>query len=89
MSRINLTPKIPNHEVVVGFDPPLQTFFAQVYPPEPDDENADHAPLMFKAQWTREEVLDVIDTYAANDQKTQKVRQAILMDLDPGRVVAQ
>ena len=30
MSRHDLTPFDPGHEVIVGWDPPLQTFFAQV-----------------------------------------------------------
>ena len=31
MSRFRLNGKNPEHEIIVGWDPPLQTFFAQVW----------------------------------------------------------
>jgi len=84
MSRVKLTPKIPGYEVVVGLDKPLSTFFATVYGPEPEDPNEDHTPLIFKAQWSRFDVVEVIDEYAVDDEKTKRVREAIMLDLDPG-----
>ena len=85
MSRVKLTPKIPGYEVVVGLDNPLNTFFATVYGPEPEDPNEDHRPLVFKDRWDRFDVVKVIDEYAADDDKTKRAREAILLDLDPGK----
>lgn len=41
MSRHELEPSNPDHSVVVGWDPPLQTFFVQVKDTtkDEDDEN--------------------------------------------------
>lgn len=39
MSRHILTPKNPLHVVIVGWDPPLQTFFVQVIDGSKDEEN--------------------------------------------------
>ena len=39
MSRHNLDPLNPTHEVVVGWDRPLDTFFAQMIDTTADDES--------------------------------------------------
>lgn len=41
MSRYMLKPKDPKHEVVVGWDNPLNTYFIQVYVPEGTPEGDD------------------------------------------------
>ena len=39
MSRYRLAGYDPSLEIIVGFDPPLQTYFAQVYIPGINDED--------------------------------------------------
>ncbi|MDQ2675180.1 MAG: hypothetical protein M3Y34_00085 [Actinomycetota bacterium] len=39
MSRYTLTPRVEQHEVVVGWDPPLRQFFAQVFDARSGDDN--------------------------------------------------
>ena len=75
MSRVRLNPREPAHEVVVGLDPPLATFFAQVF--------SDGEPLEFRPSWSSRDVVEVIDRYAADDERTRAVRRAVLLDLDP------
>jgi len=45
MSRHDLTPFNPAHETVVGWDPPLRTFFAQVLDTTADEEDANYEVL--------------------------------------------
>lgn len=40
MSRHDLVPLDPAHEVVVGWDPPLRTFFAQILDAAGEDDGA-------------------------------------------------
>jgi len=39
MSRHELDPLNPVHEVTVGWDPPMETYFAQVFDTAGDEEN--------------------------------------------------
>lgn len=45
MSRHDLIPFDPDHEVVVGWDPPLRTYFAQVLDTAADEESDDFEVL--------------------------------------------
>lgn len=86
MSRIRLHSKDPERfpEIYVGLDMPLRTYFIQVYEPAPEDVTQDHEPIDFRARWTRAEVIERIERYAADNERTQDVLRAIFLDLDPG-----
>ncbi len=45
MSRHDLVPLNPSHEVVVGWDPPMGTFFAQVFDTAGDEEDGTYEVL--------------------------------------------
>ena len=89
MSRVELKPKNPDHEVIVGLDRPLDTFFILVLSPEPDDPNASHLPLEFKDRWLRSEVIEKIRQYAVDDDRTKEAVRAIFWDVDPAESVAE
>ena len=46
MSRHDLAPLNPAHEVVTGWDPPMRTFFAQVF-----DTAADEGSSAYEVLW--------------------------------------
>ncbi len=48
MSRYNLRTNDPAITAVIGWDPPLQTFFAQVERVNPDDEDDDGEMLVWE-----------------------------------------
>ncbi len=83
MSSLKLEPKDPSHDIRVGFDPPLRTFFITVFGPEPEDLNVNHDPLEFRDRWRREEVVEKIEQYAAPGAKRDAVVERIWDDLDP------
>jgi hypothetical protein len=83
MSRIPLTPKNKNHNVVVGLDRPLRTFFITVT----HGHFEDLPPIEFRARWTRLEVIDKIKHYAADTELRQSVIDAIGLDLDPAEFI--
>ena len=89
MSRVELKPKNPDHEVIVGLDRPLDTFFILVLPPEPADPNEDRIPLEFRDRWLRSEVIEKIRQYAVDDDRTKEAVRAIFLDLDPAQSVAE
>jgi hypothetical protein len=80
MSRIKLNSKNPEHEVFVGLDKPLSTFFISV---TKEDEDKEDILIEFKDFWARSEVLSKIDEYAIDDHLTKNVKRAISLDLDP------
>lgn len=84
MSRIKLTPKNPNHEVHVGLDRPLATFFILVTHKQDDDDLRDLPAIEFRARWSRGKVLEKIDQYAEDNEITRLVKEAIGFDEDPG-----
>lgn len=84
MSRIKLTPKNPNHEVHVGLDRPLATFFILVTHKQDNDDLRDLPAIEFRARWSRGEVLEKIDRYAEDNEITRLVKEAIGFDEDPG-----
>lgn len=90
MSRIRLQSKDPEQfpEIYVGLDRPLHTYFIQVYGPEPEDVTQDHEPIEFKSHWTRAQVIERIERYAADNERTQAVLRALFLDLDPGDSVS-
>lgn len=90
MSRVQIEPKDPGHEIVVGLDRPLNTFFIMVTekPADGEDEE-DSFPLEFKSRWSRAEVLERIEKYAVDSPRTQAVTEAILLDMDPSETVPE
>lgn len=83
MSRVKLTPKNPKHEVVVGLDRPLSTFFISVMHVQADDDLRDLRPIEFRDRWRRADVLDKIEQYAVDDERTRHAYRQIMLDLDP------
>lgn len=85
MSRIRLQAKEPDKfpEIYVGLDRPLHTYFIQVYGPTPEDVTQNHDPIEFRSHWTRSQVVDRIERYAADDERTKLVLKALFLDLDP------
>lgn len=45
MSRHTIPGKNPSHDVVVGWDPPLQTYFAIILDPTKDEEDKGYTVL--------------------------------------------
>jgi hypothetical protein len=89
MSRVSLKGKSDAiHEVVVGIDPPLKAYFAQVYGPEPSDPCADWEPLVWFSVATRTQVLETMKQYAdMNDPLAKRAYDYIVLDLDPQNAV--
>ena len=87
MSRVKLHPKNPEHEIVVGLDRPLNTFFISVMQVQADDDLRDLPPVEFKDRWDRGEVVEKIEQYAVDNKRTQEVISSIFMDLDPAEHV--
>ena len=78
-------------EVVVGWDPPLSCWFAQVYGPEPSDDE-EWEPFIWEFPITGKELLRIIDKYASSeDPKFEQVKASISAGVDPGskRFVAE
>lgn len=84
MSRINLKPKDPSHEVAIGLDDAFNTFFISVLP-KGDDE----MPIEWADVWDRHEVVKKIRQYAEPCERREAVIKAILSDLDPGQFVQE
>ena len=89
MSRVELHPKNPDHEVVVGLDRPLNTFFISVMQVQADDDLRDLPPVEFNDHWDRSDVVEKIREYAVDNERTQDVVSAIFMDLDPADQVPE
>ena len=83
MSRIKLTPKNPEHEVVAGLDRPLNTFFISVTRIQDEDDLEDEMPIEFKHRWHRDDVIAKIESYAEPCEKRDAVVRAIMLDTDP------
>jgi hypothetical protein len=66
VSRHQLPTKSPRHRVVVGWDPPLRTYFCQVFDLEGKEEDQPFVWLGADLkQVSMEEVLQAISPYAA------------------------
>jgi hypothetical protein len=89
MSRIKLEPKNENHEVVVGLDAPMNTFFITVTEKQDDDDLRDLDPIEFKSRWDRSEVIGKIDEYAKDTERTKQAKNAIFLDMDPAQIVTE
>jgi len=89
MSRVELHPKNTEHEVVVGLDRPLNTFFISVFVVQADDDLRDLPPVEFRDRWDRGEVIEKIEEYAVDNERTKKVVSAIFLDLDPAESVPE
>ena len=83
MSRVILESTDPTIEsVVVGIDPPLGCWFAQVYNAAPTSE--ENELRIWKDIASQSEVIEVIKKYAdLKCPRTQKVLEYVVMDLDP------
>lgn len=57
MSRHILTPKNEDHEVVVGWDPPLNTFFVHIIDTSKDEEDESYDVLWVGCRFN--EILDI------------------------------
>ena len=71
MSRHQLPTKSPRFEVFVGWDPPLQTFFAQVFDRKGDE--ADQPFIWLGADLKRvtwQEIIQAISPYAVVSLET-------------------
>jgi len=83
MSRVALKP-LPNRgvsKVIVGFDPPLRSFYLQVWTPT-DDE----CPLVNK-EGTGIEIAELAAVHAdSEDALTNSAIAAMALDMDPGFV---
>jgi len=80
MSRVGLKPKRPHREVVVGWDPPMGSYFIQVFD-GPDDESL---ITEFKDVWSHFEVVNLIVEHAEECSKRDRVISDILSGRDPG-----
>ena len=89
MSRVELQPKNPEHEIVVGLDRPLNTFFISVMQVQAEDDLRDLPPVEFRDRWDRSEVVEKIEEYAIDNAWTKEVKRAIFLDLDPAQVVPE
>ena len=89
MSRVQLEPKDPKHEIVVGLDRMLNTFFIIVTIKQADDDLEDLDPLEFKAKWSRNEILGRLEKYAVDSPRTKAVARAIFLDVDPAETVPE
>ncbi len=63
MSRHELDPLNPVHEVTVGWDLPMETYFAQVFDTEGDEENGTYEVLWIGTDFR--EVLNPASVVAA------------------------
>jgi len=89
MSQVKLHPKNPEHEITVGLDRPLNTFFISVFVIQADDDLRDLPPVEFRDRWDRGDVVEKIDEYAVANDRTEKVKRAIFLDLDPAESVPE
>jgi hypothetical protein len=89
MSRIKLEPKNENHEVVVGLDFMMNTFFIMVTEKQDDDDLRDLDPIEFKSRWDRSEVIGKIEKYAKDTERTRQAKKAIFLDMDPEQLVTE
>ena len=80
MSRISLpgnNPKI--YEVVVGYDPPMQCYFAQVYLKDQEE------PAVWEVQASQAQALKVLEDYAdMTNARAKDAYNKIEGDFDPG-----
>ena len=86
MSRVELKPKDPKHEVIVGLDKQVSCFFITVSLVHDEDGMG---PIVFKNRWEREDVVSNIEKYAADTPRRKDVIGAIWLDLDPAEYVKQ
>jgi hypothetical protein len=75
MSRHDLEPNgsYPDHSIVVGWDPPLGTFFAQVKDTTKDEDDEAYMPVWegyrlgeFTGEEGAEEVLGIVERYTSD-----------------------
>ena len=81
MSRHFVTPRNPRHEVIVGWDAPLDTYFVQVFDTGVDD-TAIEAPVAMVGQTLSEvhcvdSILQVVAKHAA---VPARLRETLLAD---------
>ena len=91
MSRHFVTPRNPRHEVIVGWDAPLDTYFVQVFDTAIDD-TAIEAPVAMVGQTLREVrcVDRILQVVALHALVPEKLRETLIADCrnephDPNR----
>lgn len=86
MSRHELTPKNPNHSVVVGWDHPLQTFFIIVKDKIKEVHYEEQGFLLWKGTTPREiyEVEDVTRLAGRYAEVTPELDARLYGDKDEG-----
>ncbi len=78
MSRHSIPSKDPNHTVVIGWDPPLQTFFLQVdreVQADDDDDDTDPESILdegnrYRQHPTLDKLLTLVTPYAVVPEAT-------------------
>jgi hypothetical protein len=71
LSRHTLEPRNPTHEVTIGWDPPLRTYFVQVFEPASDPDEDDRQ-IMWRGfgrlmgdELDLEQAIKLVQPYAA------------------------
>jgi hypothetical protein len=82
MSRYELQPKQPHHEVSIGWDPPLGNFFLQVYDTDINDEVEDPVVVWLGADGyaTETDVDQVLEEAAIWAEIIPELRSKLLQD---------
>ena len=90
MSRVTLKSKT-EHAIAVGIDPTFQMWFIQVFDLLENQKEDEGEKLLVDLDTSnRWKVVEVIDEYAdLEDEFTAKVREQVMLDLDPGLLIGQ
>lgn len=82
MSRHTIPGINPDHDVVVGWDPPLQTYFAIVIDPTKDEEDEAYNPLWLGADRYEEidRVYDLVEKVKPYANVPPEVRRQLVID---------
>lgn len=90
MSRITLDGKYKDREVVIGLDKMTQSWFYQYWDTSNCDKCGAHmddgSPIKESNKLegcSRNELLQFIELYALQDERTKAATRAIVLDLDP------
>jgi hypothetical protein len=86
MSRCTIQSKNPDVNLVVGFDPPLQSYFGQAWAANPENEEEEEVPIDQLWEGSHGELLEWLEKWQPDldDPRTKEVYNSIAMDLDPG-----
>ena len=86
MSRCAIQSKNPDVSLVVGFDPPLQSYFGQAWASNPKTDEEEEIPLDELWEGSHGQLLEWLEKWQPDldDPQTKKVYNSIALDLDPG-----